>query len=320
MKKQNSIGLSVGGKVLPCFLITLVSLSASCTKYLIVDSRLVGGTHAAEPAEVTPTPAYSQMLKGLRKVALSAPDSCAEQTAAGASGMASPSGTILQTECGVEMSELERALTKAGYQVASWNAIKNMVSHENITPVAASSRLGARVLFQINSLEKSIIRTGQDARWERNFFLSDKLGTRLGGATVDDRIATSLEELVRPDEANILGEKLLSATINASAVDVETGQAIWFYQGTKAEEESSDRSTSVFAECSRRNYKLLGRACLKSTPRSIAARNNYTIVERSGGIEAVSLTGRPADEENAIYYKLVRGLIEHLVGQFASAN
>jgi len=288
------------------------AISSGCgpsASYFIVTVRAVEGVHESGLPEVTPTPAYRELMPNVRVVALSAPDSCAGETAATTTGQASAAGTLLQTTCGVEMAELERTLTMAGYQVASWNAVKNLVGVQGMTPSAAAAQLGAQVLFEINSLEKSVVRPGSDARSERRFFFSDQYGTPGLPATVPEQTARGLEALAAPVEQDLLGQTRLSATINATVVGIPSGQALWFYQGTRSEATSSERTADFLAMCDAWYCRRVARATESAQP---------VMTARSGSMEAVTLTGRPADEENAIYYQLMRELIGDLVQQFAS--
>jgi len=151
--------------LLVAFLPTLVS----CTPHYLVRSEYVVSQQLNTSPEIIETASYNELLPTITTIAIRAPDSCANETTAIHSGEASGRGLLLKTDCGVEMSELERALAKAGYHVISWDIIKNRVIHdENMTPVKAAKDLGAQVLFQVNSLERSAANVRQDARWERH--------------------------------------------------------------------------------------------------------------------------------------------------------
>jgi len=55
-------------------------------------------------------------------------------------------------------------------------AIRSRVAHGDVTPLAAARELGAQVLFQINSLERSTLDPGRSAFWERHYYRSSSKG------------------------------------------------------------------------------------------------------------------------------------------------
>jgi len=305
-----------------CLMVAVMLASSGCINYYIVRSELVEQSQIVPSPEVTDTPVYREQLPQIQRVALSAPDSCASETAAQTSGQASAAGTILQTACGVEMSELERALTQAGYVVSSWSAIKNMVIHNGLTPLAAAQSLGAQVLFQVNSLEKSVIRPPQNAQFQRTPFASDEAGNRGGPVAIDAQTVAQIEPVIAPSERQLLQGSLLSATINATAMLIDNGQAIWFYQWTQVEQPTEPPAVENYLYCED------GGACwLQGQTQSRAPMGgiqNITPGVNMGNLGAMqqgyTLTGRPADQEDAIYYELMKGLIRDLVSRFAGQS
>ncbi|MGV3624143.1 MAG: hypothetical protein ACO1OB_25220, partial [Archangium sp.] len=79
--------------------------SGSRVRYVVMHSTLVDPARQDRP-EITSTNASLRA----RSVALRAPDTCANQGAAQNTGAAMNRGNVVQTDCGVEMAELERAL------------------------------------------------------------------------------------------------------------------------------------------------------------------------------------------------------------------
>jgi len=288
--------------LLVAFLPTLVS----CTPHYLVRSEYVVSQQLNTSPEIIETASYNELLPTITTIAIRAPDSCANETTAIHSGEASGRGLLLKTDCGVEMSELERALAKAGYHVISWDIIKNRVIHdENMTPVKAAKDLGAQVLFQVNSLERSAANVRQDARWERRFYHSSGKGERGSPAPVNAKLKHSFESFIIPQEKRALPERRLSATINATAVLVDTGQAIWFYEWTHKEALSDRYETDVLLACKHEN-------CWRPSPETPPEREVY-----SGSTEAVSAAERDASEINATYNVLIREALDDLVTRFA---
>ena len=146
-------------------------------QYYLVQSRFMASPQDQQSPDIIPTPAYTQLAGGATTVAIRAPDHCSNSTTDQATGDAAAEGAILQTNCGVEMGEIERALTRAGYNVISWNILAREME-QNGSAADVAGRLGAQILFQINSLEKSRKTLGQDARWERTYFTTDLNGVK----------------------------------------------------------------------------------------------------------------------------------------------
>jgi hypothetical protein len=140
-------------------------------------------------------------------------------------------------KCGVEMAELERALTEFNYRVISWSAIEQIVVRQGgITPLAAAKNLDADVLFQINSLERSEANSGHKETWSGQFYTSDKYGNRGVPAEVPEERARVLEAWGRPQGQLIRSGQQISVTANVTATLVATGESIWFYEWTVVEE------------------------------------------------------------------------------------
>lgn len=311
----------------------LLGVLSGCAQNYIVKSRLVETTRLEKRPDVTPARSYASVLKRTKTVALRAPDGCANEGAAQARGESSTTGGILQTDCGVEMSELERALARIGYSVVSWDAIRKMVKFEKITPVAASRRLGADVLFMINSLERTRTDLGTNARWEREFLAADSRGESLGRVGVPESRALQLERLMMGPEQALLPGARLSATINVSAVDVRTGRTIWFYEWTHAEPMGKDVRTQALIRCGRHfcqhsdpDMRSTAKKVLDATPIlgdvaniGLGLAGNFYNTEdvRSGSMTALTTGPNPADREMRVYHRLVRQVVTNLVVQFS---
>ncbi len=315
--------------------VLLGSLSG-CAKNYIVKSRLVENNRLETKPDVTPANTYASVLKHTTTVALRAPDGCANEGAAAARGESSTTGGILQTDCGVEMSELERALARAGFSVISWDAISKIVNYERVTPVAAARRLGAEVLFMINSLERTRTDLGTNARWEREFHLANSRGESQGRAGVPESRALQLEHLMMGPEHALQPGPRLSAVINVSAVDVKTGRTIWFYEWTHAEPMENDVKAQALIRCARHgcthtdpDMRSTAKKIIDATPIvsemaniSTAIAGNFYNTEsvRGGSMTAVTTAADPANREMRVYHKLVRQVVTDLVEQFAKGK
>ena len=96
-----------------------------------------------EFADVDPMSAQAKSALRGETVAFFPPDRCLERSAA-------PTGTVedqqvLRLQCGVVMSELEKAAIAAGFQVVSWQALRG-----SDRPLRYARDQKVAVLFEIN--------------------------------------------------------------------------------------------------------------------------------------------------------------------------
>ena len=302
---------------LPCVSVAFMA----CHPWYWVESEYRGATLEEQPPEIAATSVYRSLVRPGLSVALSAPDKCADQSAAQASGGPASAGELLATTCGVEMAELERALVESGFRVVSWNAVRQMVLYkEHVTPLEAAQQLNATVLFQVNSLERSKARRSHELEWERSFyewelgFFEWFFGIGTNGSKgplveVPDDRAKALENRMSRVEQAARPREQVSVTVNATAILAESGETIWFYSWTHAEEFDEEvRATQLF-ECHR--SKMF--RCIEQKPRSDVA----PPPPRSGSKGRVLRAAQSASPADAAYYRLVRGVIADLVGRFA---
>ncbi len=262
--------------------------------------------------EVTPTPEYDALVGKIHSVAVQAPDYCANRSAADASGRASATGTVMATECGVELGELERALTRAGFRVTSWSALANLVRAEKITPSAASRRLGAQVLFQINSLQRVKVTPDVKVDWRRSFVGITKDGTRVTDekADVDSSDEAVLVGMVKPHEAHVSAVERLGASLDVNAIDTSTGQSLWFYRGTMFDALDKTSLVEVTAFDGEEGWEQ--RAVRVPTPRAGA-----TVPSASG---SATIAGRAAGPEEQTYRQMMRELVKDFVENFSKGK
>lgn len=285
--------------------------ATGCAPYYLVESRMIESTREDNSSDVTASAAFRTGLPVRPRVVLQPPDACANESAASSDGSSQAGSQILRTACGVEMASLERALARSGYPVGSWKAIGQMVEKDDITPLAAAKALDAAVLFQVNSLERSLTNPARDMRWERRFYESNKKGKKGQVAAVVEARAISLDELAAAKEKELLPGARMSATVNANAVLVATGESIWFYEHTEVEPFDREQVALTLAQCG-------GSSCRVRIPKVKKAKQKKTT--RYGSIEAVSSGKRDAAAEDALYHDLVNAAINDLVKQFSSRS
>lgn len=300
------------GRHLPAIAGGVLMLSVACAKpHVRLESRLVEASRQTD-ADITVTPEYFEARPGIKRVALRAPDSCANQTLASSTGAATAQATVMATACGVEMAELERALTRAGFSVFSWKSIANMVSaNSSVTPVSAAKQLGAQVLFQVNSLERAQATSGQDARWERNYFKSNPAGTGTIPLALSEEDRAELKRYVEDEERAVLSRVRPAAALDVNAVMVDTGQSIWFYQNKRVLPITGDTTFRVLAVRHKKQWIEL---------QPLTPRQPRTSRATVGEVEAVSVGDRASSEQDATYTTLLRELVADFVTQFTQGK
>ena len=279
-------------------------------QFLLVVSRLEVATSDSMLADVTPTPAYEQALPQLKRVALSAPDYCANRSAADTTGQAAQTNKLMQTACGVEMGEVERALTKAGYVVSSWTTLASMVEDQKLTPRDAAAKLGAQVLFQVNSLEHVQSVPDLQGRWQRSYHASNSY------ADPGDVVQPETDEL--PSLQRILGKPgatqgaVPGAMLDVNAILVETGQTIWFYRWQHLDTTALGRETRVLAQrwSNEKDWK-------PAIPRVRATDDAPTHEADDGTFQQL---GGPSSVKDARYFRLMREVVGDFVSRFTQRS
>lgn len=285
-------------------------------EYYKVSSRFVASAQGQQAPEVIATPSYNQLAGRAVTVAVRAPDSCINNTANQATGGAAAGGTILQTNCGVEMGEIERALTRAGYNVISWNILQREMAR-NLSANEVANTLGAQVLFQVNSLEKSQKTLGQDARWERTYFRTDQTFTAAQPLPLTEEQRNYISRTyLAPIEAK-MNMRSYAVTLDAAAVWVATGQSLWYYRWTRA---ADPKGVAAGYDLGLQCYYGYGFQSCQQRVMSTAQQGPGGSVTAAGESVAVSASERPEDLERAAYAELSKEVINDFVDSFAKAR
>jgi hypothetical protein len=202
-------------------------------EYVLV-SFSMGGEYAKAPAdEVKGTETYAKGRSTYKTAAIRLPDSCLNETAGKVSGMANQSQTILQTQCGPWLSEIEKALVEANLKVMSWDALWKLEREKGISTYSAGAQLGADIIFVFNSLEAGDIRAGSSVAGKFKYFSSDEAGTPLSPLPLDDATRAQFQTFVRAIlQSRVAADQVtaLSAIIDVTAVLPSTGQSVWFFR------------------------------------------------------------------------------------------
>jgi len=289
--------------------LVLISVLAGCgtgTPYFLVESKLVESSRLGDAPDVTETPTFRRVRGDVRVLGLRPPDVCADQGLSTSAGEGSLQLGVLRTLCGVEMAELERSLARSGYEVVSWGALQHKALRQQKPLLDAAMELEVDVVLQVNALERIDIRPGRDARWERRFYRATRTGEMRDPARVEQSRAAEFERLVRPKEQSLQSEKRVGAMINASAVLVESGSSIWFYEWTRVDRISAKPRIEVLVSCQEQRCSEVRRDEPSASSGPV-----------TGSISGVSTAGDPADESQAIFHDLVRELVTDLADRFA---
>ncbi len=276
------------------------------TPYFLIESRLIQNSRRLATPDVTETPTFIAARGRMGTLGLQPPDVCADQGLSASGGVGQLKLGVLRTRCGVEMAELERALVRAGYHVVSWGAVQQKATKQDIPLLESARDLGIDVLLQVNALERIEISPARDARFERRFFRATREGRRAEPARVPATRASDFEALIERREASLATGKRVGATINVSAVWVNTGATIWFYEWTQIDTVAVEPRIEILVDCQDPGCREVKK------PRLIFADGPV-----QGSISGISVAGGPADESQAIFRALVRSLVTDLAERFA---
>jgi len=294
---------------LAIMLVASITLSGCSNRYLLT-SKFVMSSQREAPPEIVETPTYRSIAPHIETVAVKAPDSCSNRTADERTGVAVSKEAVLKTACGVEMAEIERALSKASYKVISWKVLAREMEGKDLSALDVASKLGAQLLFQINSLEKSTRTLGKDARWERTFYSSDKYGAALKEKAFGEDTRAFLRRAFLDRYESSVNLNRLAVTLDANAIHVKDGESIWFYRWTHSDPAAAYYQQKQLINCKKE------RKCLLITPEARSRRVKTDMIT-SGESEAVSVTEKPEDVEKALYDTLLKLVVENLVSSFA---
>jgi len=268
------------------------------------------------PPDVVETATYKALSsKNKQIVALKAPSYCFNRSSDQRTGTATSQELVLGTNCAVDMVDIERALTKASYRVISWTVLEREMAgstQQEISPLKVAENLGAQILFQINSMEKStksLGNLGKEVKWEFDYFDADDAGNILGEKTFDSKTQQYLKQKFFNE--NELLHKLSPqvqipfVTLDASAIQVKNGESIWFYRWTHSDL-SRAFSHSQLIYC---DSKM---DCKDDTPSA-----DKTGTNSSKESEVYSSDEKPEYRLKASYAKLVKKVIDDLVSSFS---
>lgn len=296
--------------------------------YVRVDyqgQRAIGGE---APAEISDTPAYRKSLPTWKTVALRVPNTCLTDTAARVTGTASDSRLILTTQCGIWLKELESALSNSGYRVISWDALHRAESAGDMSTYSAAAKLGADVVFLINSLESNPTNLKDVGRMKLSYSKSNAAGDKLAPAALDENRRAWLRQYVgdRTDHTKreATGIKAHAATLDLTAVAATGGESVWFYRRslTRLVENvlrSAEQMSFLFANHPGKLewWPVAPSGLLTPLVQPIPQAPNLASEDSFDGGSAEA---GPADEKRALELELVRIIVKDFVRNFKSSE
>ncbi|HVJ94629.1 MAG TPA: hypothetical protein VM580_32810 [Labilithrix sp.] len=180
--------------------------------------------------------------------ALRAPEHCVSESANKGIGAGAGRNVKLMTSCGFWLSELERVLVQSKFTVASWSALSDLERTKQVPAYVAARDLGADVVFVINSLENDYIKLGKNSRESFEVYDADEDGHASRRLPIEKATFDQVRSFVRTRMKPLTKEfqhvtTHLTATLDITAVDTKTGEAVWFYrkQEVKAQPIKLDR-------------------------------------------------------------------------------
>ncbi len=182
--------------------VTVFSVGCSSWDFYMVKSTFNMSKQENDYPEVTKTDEYNRVIRNVKKIAVQAPEQCANETWAQSIGgdiKSDRDGVLLKSLCGQEMAQMESGLAKQGYRVISWKVVQNKSVASNSTALDVAKNLGADILLQINSLERTSVVPG-DARWDRSYYESDIAGFDGDPIEVNKRISDQLKDFAKTHE------------------------------------------------------------------------------------------------------------------------
>ncbi len=177
-------------------------------------SQQFGGGEDPEPANHE----ARELLAAARTVAFYPPDLCLNtQTAGGKHDQ-----KVVQANCGVLLSTLERAAERAGYEVLSWQNLRG-----SKRPIEYAREANVDVLFEINEFDLDAV-SDSDAQRTLAFYRSDAAGT--SPLQVPQSVAQRCAAYsAARDPVQAAG---LTGTIDIKTVAVTDGRDRWHYRKT----------------------------------------------------------------------------------------
>lgn len=279
--------------------------------YILVESKVLDTSLPPVKAEIVATPRYRSILQKLKSVAISKPTWCENRSAAYLTGEALNKNNVIKTDCGQEVSEIEKSLAQQGLNVISSRmGSNNVVTAKDGRPelvYETAKRLGAQVIFQINNLERSNYLSGNKLEFGRKYYSSKGDGVALNRITPNEKRKAVIDDLIARHEADFQQVHIPGSMLDISAIDADTGQVIWFYRGVFPDQKEFELEAEFY--CYNDSNCYLSRS--EKSFGSLADSGNKT----NSTDPMARIT-----EERTKYYVSIKGAIRDFAQSFASGK
>lgn len=217
----------------------LLALSGCAKQYVLTEIVFDVESLRDKPAEVIVTDAYRRRIAEIGALAIRMPDSCQRESGSSVAGGARGEASIFETNCGTWMGEVERAMTRTGYRVISWDALHNLERSESLSTYVAAQRLGADAVLLINSMEE-LKTTGENLRTKQfGYYESNPNGDKVRQLPLAEEDRKVLRTLTEQDVQHVMVDKwknvAVGAGLDATVVLAATGENIWQFRGRRVE-------------------------------------------------------------------------------------
>lgn len=222
-------------------ILLLLSLSlVGCSHYLYTESVLSMHDSVKAP-QVIKTKTYIKIKNNVKTVAIIAPDSCRKQSALSASNQQKD---FIRSSCGVEIGIIEKKLIDSGFNVISWEMLESMSRGKSF--FQSGKELAIDILFSINSLE-NITADSSNINLLRKYYKSDRRGNKGEPWSLGEGHKKIIRKQLKNYEGSIT-RLSLGAAIDVTAIEVKTGEAIWYYQASFYDvKKQENKFTAAFA-------------------------------------------------------------------------
>jgi len=197
---------------------------SGCSHYLYTESTLSKFDSIKLP-EVIKTELYKKIKNKVKTVAIIAPDYCREQSALSAS---TQQRNFIRSSCGVALGLIEKQLLSQEFSVISWEMLKSLSKDKSF--FQAGKELGIDIFFSINSLE-NITADSLNINLKRQYFKSDSYGVKGKPWDLHEKHKKIIRAQLKDDEDSVVRFSL-GAAIDVTAIDVQTGKSLWYYQAS----------------------------------------------------------------------------------------
>ena len=218
---QRGVFLAVGA-------VALSALGCASPKAYVVHLDLEA-RRMIETARTEPTPDARNVVKAATTIAFNPPDACRDTKAAGPG--ATEVSNILRLQCGVLMTELEAAASRAGFSVVSWQTLRGGSGR----PIEYARENKVDLLFEVNDLSFDI--PVQDLYSFTNVTYQQRKADGGPSSPLVLRDAMGVAKRCQ-EEFWRKADPALTVTIDVKMVTVADGRVRWTYRNTKAEEGS----------------------------------------------------------------------------------